>query len=113
MVKEKWNKQFSEHQFTYGKTVNEFIKEKVHLFSPQSKLACFAEGEGRNAVYLAKLGHAVTAYDLSPVGLKHAKVLANENDVTISTVEADLTKKQTDKEKYAGVIIVFVQFTQK
>jgi len=107
MPKEKWNQQFRENQYTYGKTANIFIQEKSQLFSPQSKLACFAEGEGRNAVFLAKAGHHVTAYDVSAVGLKHAQMLAEENDVTIETIEADLTDFVVAEEKYDGAIMVF------
>jgi hypothetical protein len=38
--------------------------------------ACLAEGEGRNAVHLAQLGHVVLAQDISPVGLAKARALA-------------------------------------
>lgn len=107
MPKDKWDEQFRENQFTYGKTVNAFIAEKESLFNSASEIACFAEGEGRNAVHLAKLGHTVTAYDISPVGLYHANLLAEENDVSIQTIEADLTKDTLVREKYDGAIMVF------
>lgn len=107
MAKEKWDKQFSENQFTYGKKANTFIQEKSSLFTPDSRIACFAEGEGRNAVYLAKQGHTVTAYDLSSVGLEHTRLLAEENKVTVQTIEADLTKDEIEKDKYDGAIMVF------
>lgn len=107
MAKEKWDEQFSSNQFTYGKTANAFIQEKSHLFSPQSRIACFAEGEGRNAVFLAKQGHSVTAYDLSSVGLKHTRLLAEENNVAVQTIEADLTQVETESEKYDGAMMVF------
>src|SRR5690625_4591689 len=107
MAKEKWDKQFSENQFTYGKKANTFIQEKSSLFTPDSQIACFAEGEGRNAIYLAKQGHTVTAYDLSSVGLEHTRLLAEENGVTVQTVEADLTKIETEKHHFDGAIMVF------
>ncbi|MEI3612960.1 class I SAM-dependent methyltransferase [Pseudogracilibacillus sp. SO30301A] len=113
MAQEKWNKQFSENQFTYGKTANAFIQEKSSLFAPHSQIACFAEGEGRNAVYLAKQGHTVTSYDLSSVGLEHTKVLAKENDVTIETVEADLTKIKLERQKYDNAMMIFGHVTDK
>lgn len=113
MVKEKWDEQFSTHPFTYGKTANPLITEKHHLFSPASHIACFAEGEGRNAVYLAKLGHNVTAYDVSSVGLQHANLLAKENNVIIETVEADLTKTKPEQEQYDGAIMIFGHVEQK
>jgi len=107
MPKEKWDKQFAANRFTYGKTANLFIQEKSDLFKPNSNIACFAEGEGRNAVFLAKQGHRATAYDVSAVGLEHTKQLAAENGVEVLTVEADLTAKETEAEKYDGAIMVF------
>lgn len=107
MPKSKWNEQFQQNKYTYGTTVNEFVKSKSHLFPKESKIACFAEGEGRNAVYLAKEGHEVTAYDISPVGLEHATALAAENGVSIDTVEADLVEMSVDRHQYDGAIMVF------
>lgn len=107
MPKNKWDEQFQQNKYTYGKEVNKFIKSKCDLFPDNSNIACFAEGEGRNAVYLAKLGHDVTAYDLSSVGLEHASILAKENGVSIQTVEADLIDMELDRNKYDGGIMVF------
>src|SRR5699024_5714347 len=107
MPRNKWDEQFQQHKHTYGKEVNQFIKEKSPLFPQQSNIACFAEGEGRNAVYLAKQGQEVTAYDISTVGLMNAKLLAEENGVSIQTVEADLIDMQLERNKYDGGIMVF------
>lgn len=107
MSKDKWDKQFSTTPFTYGKTVNQFIKANSQLFPSGSKVACFAEGEGRNAVYLAKQDHHVTAFDYSFVGLQNAQVLAKENDVKIQTVVADLTLQMEIIEQFDAAIMVF------
>ncbi|MEI3605345.1 class I SAM-dependent methyltransferase [Pseudogracilibacillus sp. SE30717A] len=107
MIKEKWDSQFSQHPFTYGKKVNNFIKEKSGIFPANSSIACFAEGEGRNAIYLAKLGHSVTTYDISPIGLQNTTILAKENGVSVKTKESDLTKMKTQTGKYDGAIMVF------
>ncbi len=48
------------------------------------------EGEGRNAVFLARRGFDVTALDASRVGLTKAEALADAKGVRIHTVEADL-----------------------
>lgn len=107
MPKEKWNEQFQQNKHTYGTKVNEFIQDKSTLFPKRGHIACFAEGEGRNAVYLAKQGHDVTAYDISPVGLYHARLLAEENKVTINTIEADLIDMSVERHTYDGAIMVF------
>ena len=45
-----------------------------------------AEGEGRNGVFLARRGHAVTAVDQSQVGLAKASALARSHGVALTTV---------------------------
>lgn len=107
MLKDKWDKQFSSSPFTYGKTVNQFIKNNSQLFTNESQIACFAEGEGRNAVYLAKQGHLVTAFDYSFIGLQNAQILAQENTVKLKTIVADLTLSMEQVEKYDAAIMVF------
>ncbi len=107
MPKETWNKSFSDENYVYGVEPNVFIKAQANEIKENSKVACLAEGEGRNAVYLAKLGHHVTAYDISDVGLKKSKQLAEKNKVTIQTVEQDLVKEKLPKEAYDAAILVF------
>lgn len=107
MPKETWNKSFSDETYVYGVEPNLFIKAHTDEIKDQSKVACLAEGEGRNAVYLAQLGHDVTAYDISDVGLKKAERLAEKNKVTIKTVEQDLVEESLPKEAYDAAILVF------
>jgi hypothetical protein len=40
---------------------------------PLGKILCLAEGEGRNAVFLAQQGYQVTAVDQSSVGLEKTR----------------------------------------
>src|SRR5690625_422518 len=107
MSKKHWDKSFKGKDYVYGKEENVFINEKSHLIPPRSKVACFAEGEGRNAVYLAKQDHEVFVYDQSEVGLEKAKQLAIENNVSIQTEAIDLTKKRVPNEMYDAAIMVY------
>lgn len=113
MSKDKWDKQFSSSPFTYGKTVNQFIKANSGLFADKSHIACFAEGEGRNAVYLAQQEHQVTAFDYSFVGLQNAHLLASENGVKLKTVVADLTLSMERTEQFDAAIMVFGHVAKK
>ncbi len=54
------------------------------------RVLCLAEGEGRNAVHLAQLGHAVLAQDISPLGLDKARALAASRHLAIETLSRDL-----------------------
>lgn len=103
----KWDMQFSRHKHAYGKEPNEFIREHSNLFQHGAHIACFAEGEGRNAIYLAKQGYEVTTYDYSKVGLAHTEEYAKEENVTVETVYADLTKDEVPKNTYDGAIFVY------
>ena len=47
-------------------------------------------GEGRNAVFFARNGYDVTAFDLSPKGVEKTKALAEKAGVHINAFEADL-----------------------
>jgi SAM-dependent methyltransferase len=101
-----WDERFSEPGFAYGTEPNEFIVSVADRI-PQGKVLSLAEGEGRNAVYLASLGYQVTGVDGSEVGLRKAAQLAKERGVTITTVHADLGKFEIEPEQWDGIIACF------
>src|SRR5699024_5067644 len=105
MSKEHWNDSFSDTEYVYGEAPNQFIQEKAHLFSKQAHIACFAEGEGRNAVYLATKGHTITSYDQSEIELKKTQELAPKNQVNVDSRETDLTAKKVEANKLDGIDI--------
>ncbi|MCA1010367.1 class I SAM-dependent methyltransferase [Halobacillus halophilus] len=107
MSKEMWDQRFSEPNYAYGKQPNAFIKEMSERLPKDSKIGCFAEGEGRNGVYLAKMGHDVTILDQSDQGLKKAQQLAKEEDVSIETLQGDLTKMEMEPEQFNAAVMVF------
>jgi SAM-dependent methyltransferase len=84
-----WDQRFGEPGFAYGDQPNDVLREHVQTLPPGRAL-CLAEGEGRNAVHLAELGHAVLAQDLSSVGLAKARQLAASRNTTIETLCCDL-----------------------
>ena len=75
MDAEFWNQRYGTQQYIYGETPNAFVAEIASQI-PAGPVLCLAEGEGRNAVHLATLGHRVTAVDQSDVGLSKARRLA-------------------------------------
>ncbi|MFC3039411.1 class I SAM-dependent methyltransferase [Virgibacillus xinjiangensis] len=107
MSKEQWDDSFSDEEYVYGTSPNKFIEKMSGLLSDRSNIGCFAEGEGRNAVYLAKLGHTVTAYDQSPVGLAKAEDLAKEHGVNLHTAAVDLTKEKVEAQQFDAAVMVF------
>jgi len=101
-----WDKEYDIDEYVYGKLPNDFLKAHYKVI-PKGNVLLLAEGEGRNAVFLAKLGYKVTAVDLSSVGLKKAEKLAEQNNVTINTIVADLAEFDLGKNKWDGIISIY------
>lgn len=101
-----WDERYSAEEYAYGTTPNEFLVEKVGCI-PKGKVLSLAEGEGRNAVFLAKQSYAVTAVDASVVGLNKARKLAEENDVLVEFIHADLADYDLGENKWDGIVSIF------
>lgn len=101
-----WDDRYSEAFASYGTEPNDFLREVANRIPPGPVL-CLAEGEGRNAVFLAERGHDVTAVDLSEVGLSNARALATERGVEIRTVCADLADYDPGVSCWAGIVSIW------
>lgn len=101
-----WNERYSAPGFAYGTAPNDFIASVADRIPP-GRVLSLAEGEGRNAVYLAALGYQVTGVDGSEVGLRKAGELAAARGVTITTVHADLSSFEIGVEQWNGIIACY------
>ena len=101
-----WDERYSADDYAYGTEPNDFLHSVVDKI-PKGRVLCLAEGEGRNAVFLAQHGYEVIAVDSSPVGLEKALKLANSRGVTINTECNDLTEYTIPKESFEGIISIF------
>lgn len=104
-----WDERFGAEEYAYGKAPNDFLRESAHLI-PEGPILALAEGEGRNAVFLAERGHAVVAVDQSKEGLKKARQLAEERGVSLELIARDLAELEfgeKEHERYAGIVSIF------
>lgn len=101
-----WDERYSTDEFVYGTTANEFLVSAIDWL-PKGRVLCVAEGEGRNAVYLAQAGCEVVAVDASRVGLDKAARLARERGVHIETVVADLADFVIQPHSWDAVVSIF------
>ena len=106
MDAEFWNNRFATPQYIYGEAPNAFVAEMASQI-PAGPVLCLAEGEGRNAVHLATLGHRVTAVDQSEAGLAKARRLAAASGVEIETVTTDLEDFAIEPGVWAGIVATF------
>ncbi len=108
---DRWNARFAAEGFVFGTEPNAFLASQRRLLAPGMRALCVADGEGRNSVWLAKQGLAVTAFDFSPVGLAKAKELAERSGVKVDYRQADVNDWEWDAARYDVVAAIFVQFT--
>lgn len=112
MDKTFWNERFGEPGFMYGDQPNDFLKAQAHTLKPGGKILCLAEGEGRNAVYLATQGFDVTCVDFSESGLKKTQQLAETHGVSVCTECADLSHYEIEHEAWDGIVMIFGHFDE-
>jgi SAM-dependent methyltransferase len=101
-----WDERYSRPGFAYGREPNAFLAEVAPRI-PTGRVLSLGEGEGRNAVHLARLGHRVLAVDASSVGLAKARRLAAEHGVEIDTLEADLAEHVIEPGAWEGIVSIF------
>jgi hypothetical protein len=99
-----WDERYSVDEYVYGTEPNGFLADHAEMLS--GPVLSLAEGEGRNAVFLASLGLAVHAVDGSDVGLKKARKLATTKGVEIQTEVADLAAFEPEAGRYGAVISI-------
>ena len=99
-----WNERYGSDDFAYGTEPNSFLAENAKLLT--GPVLSLAEGEGRNAVFLASLGLDVLGVDGSEVGLAKAQKLADSKGVAIRTEVADLATYQPPANFYGSVVSI-------
>ena len=103
-----WDQRFAGEEFVYGKQPNDFLRQQAAGLAAGQAL-CLAEGEGRNAVFLAELGHQVCVQDISPIGLGKAKALAQQKGVSITTLCCDLAALDLEANSLDLIAAIWMQ----
>lgn len=106
MDRELWDERYAEPGFVYGTEPNEFLASVAEQI-PIGPVLSLGEGEGRNAIFLASLGHDVTAVDQSKVGLEKLQRRADELGLRIQPQQADLGNYQIEEGAWTGIVSIF------
>lgn len=91
-------------EFAYGTEPNSFLVQNAKLLT--GSVLSLAEGEGRNAVFLASLGLDVLGVDGSEVGLDKAQNLAASRGLAIRTEVADLATYEPPANFFGSIISI-------
>jgi len=106
---DRWNERYSTDEFAYGTQPNQFLKEQLEKLKP-GKILFPAEGEGRNAVFAAKLGWTVSAFDISDAGRNKAMQLAAAYKVTIDYQVGALESLDYHAEQFDAIALIYAHF---
>ena len=96
--------------YLFGTAPNQFLAAQEAYFGAGMTVLSVADGEGRNSVWLAEQGCAVTATEISPVALEKAAKLARGRHVAVNFVQADILNWQWPTADYDAVVGIFIQF---
>lgn len=102
-----WDQRYATEEYVYGTAPNAFLLDAIAGLQPPGRVLCLAEGEGRNAVFLAERGFEVLAVDASRVGLAKAEGLARKRGVRIVTEVADLDGYAIEPASWDLIVSIF------
>ena len=105
----RWNERYSSEAFAYGEEPNKYLKEQL-IKLPIGSILFPAEGEGRNAVFAAKLGWNVSAFDISNEGKNKAIKLAQKNNVTINYKVGQLEEMDFENQQFDAIALIYAHF---
>lgn len=107
-----WDDRFAGEDYLFDTAPAQFLERHSHRLSPESKVLVVADGEGRNAVWLAEQGHEVSAWDGSPVAIEKARRLTCIRGVNVSFGVQEAAAYRWPISRYNAVIGIFIQFAQ-
>lgn len=104
-----WDRMYDVEGFRYGTAPNAFMAKSLpsHLKKGQSVL-CVGDGEGRNGVWCAEQGYAVTSIEPSGVGAKKIAKLAEARGVRLEIVRDHMPSPGVDDASFDAVVLSYV-----
>lgn len=103
-----WDVRFASENFYYGEKPNVFFAGYLSKLKRTGKLLLPAEGEGRNAVFAAKQGWEVHAFDSSAVAMKKALAYADAQNVNLNYEHLDIAHFDSKPDSFDLIALIFV-----
>lgn len=113
MDRKDWNDRYAAQELLWGAEPNRFLAEELCDVPPRGRALDMACGEGRNAIWLAKLGWVVTAVDYSSVAIERARRWATEQHVDVEWIETDVTDFVPAAGAFQLVIVAYLHLPER
>jgi SAM-dependent methyltransferase len=101
-----WEARYDTDTYVYGTEPNDFLRASVVHVQIGNAL-CLAEGEGRNAVFLAESGFEVHSVDLTEAGVAKTRRLAQDRGVQVHASVGDLATFDIGVERWDLIVSIF------
>jgi SAM-dependent methyltransferase len=112
-MKQMWEERYGRDEYAYGEEPNAFFKACLDRLPAPGRLLLPGEGEGRNAVYAARQGWTVHAFDFSAAGREKALRLADRYGVRIDYEVADYETAHLEPESFDAVALIFTHMHER
>lgn len=103
-----WDARYRDTPAPFGTAPNAFLAEAVDRL-PHGRAFVAADGEGRNALFLADRGYTVTMNDLSPVAVARASETAAARGLALEARAGNLVLDPPEAGVYDVVAVLFLQ----
>ena len=107
-----WNEKFANTEYAYGTEPNDFLVSAVTKLKRGATLS-LAEGEGRNAVWLAQQGFTVSAIEQSEKGVAKTLRLALQRGVIVMAERGELETFHIQPNSWDLVVSIFAHTPQE
>jgi tellurite methyltransferase len=99
-MKNLYDEKYGSEDYYWGVRPSLICFRVLQLLPPDRplKLLDIGCGEGRNAVFFARNGYDVTAFDKSPIGVEKTKRLADQARTRVEVFQADINEYRLTKE---------------
>ncbi len=94
----------------FGTAPNRWLEAQAGRLGAGARVLCVADGEGRNGVWLAERGCRVRSFDVSPVGVEHARGAARARGVELDALVSGAGDWSWEPDAFDAVAAIFVQF---
>lgn len=109
-ARQAWDARFARPGLLFGEQPNGFLVREASRLPAGCSVLSVADGEGRNSIWLAERGHAVTAFDLSPVAVDKARRWSRERGAAVDFHVAGVDDWSWQPAAFDAVAAIFVQF---
>lgn len=107
--KKRWDDRYSHEDYAFGTEPNDYLRDQLVKF-PTGNILFAAEGEGRNAIFAARHGWTVSAFDISDQGKVKALRLAEKNNVSIDYLVGELPMLGYNPATFDAIALIYAHF---